>query len=245
MNNFYPYAYLREDGTPYYIGKGRYRRAYSTNRTLNVPPKDRIIFLKQNLTEEEAFKHEIYMIAVFGRKDLGTGILRNKTDGGEGGSGRVVPNEEIERQKIVGKWCVENKIGFHGCSEEYMTRMRMKGTIKSVEVCSKKFVVKNLSGNFIEGKNVSKFCRDNGFNTGNFLMMLYGKQTMAYGYVLPQTQVPCYKLLSPSGDEYTITKFDRFIDFCEKHNLTQSGFGRMISGKCNHKGWKLLKVYNV
>jgi hypothetical protein len=44
------------------------------------PPKDksRIIFLKQNITEEEAFKHENYMIAVFGRKDLGTGILHNK-----------------------------------------------------------------------------------------------------------------------------------------------------------------------
>jgi hypothetical protein len=27
------------------------------------------------LREEEAFKHEIYMIAMFGRKDVGTGIL--------------------------------------------------------------------------------------------------------------------------------------------------------------------------
>jgi hypothetical protein len=55
----------------------------------NKPPKDksRIIFLKQNLTEEEAFRHEIYMIAVFGRKDLGTGILHNRTDGGDGSSG--------------------------------------------------------------------------------------------------------------------------------------------------------------
>lgn len=89
MNNYYTYAYLREDRTPYYIGKGSGRRIYvKSGRPCGVPKdKSRIIFLKQNLTEEEAFKHEIYMIFLFGRKDLGTGILRNKTEGGDGVSG--------------------------------------------------------------------------------------------------------------------------------------------------------------
>jgi hypothetical protein len=88
-NRFYTYAYLREDRTPYYIGKGSGRRINENKGRPCKKPKDksRIIFLKQNLTEEEAFKHEIYMIAVFGRKDLGTGILYNKTNGGEGPSG--------------------------------------------------------------------------------------------------------------------------------------------------------------
>ena len=92
---YYTYAYLREDKTPYYVGKGTGGRIYSTNRKGLKPPKDksRIIFLKQNLTEQEAFKHEIYMIAVFGRKDLGTGILHNRTDGGEGPSGAVRSDE--------------------------------------------------------------------------------------------------------------------------------------------------------
>jgi hypothetical protein len=89
MNNYYTYAYLRKDKTPYYIGKGEKNRIYNKNKGEVKPPRDksRIIFLKQNLTEEEAFKHEKYMIAVFGRKDLGTGILRNKTNGGDGISG--------------------------------------------------------------------------------------------------------------------------------------------------------------
>jgi hypothetical protein len=92
---YYTYAYLREDKTPYYIGKGKGNRAYKRCKTDIKPPKDktRIIFLKQNLTEEKAFKHEIYMIAVFGRKDLGTGILYNKTDGGEGVSGAILSEE--------------------------------------------------------------------------------------------------------------------------------------------------------
>jgi len=97
---YYTYAYLREDRTPYYVGKGKDNRAYRKRKNEINPPKDksRIIFLKQNLTEEEAFKHEVYMIAVLGRKDLGTGILRNKTNGGEGSSGAIV-SEETRRKK--------------------------------------------------------------------------------------------------------------------------------------------------
>ena len=87
-NVFYTYAYLREDGTPYYIGKGKGKRAYHPyNRHAKCPSQDRILLLKKNLTEEEAIKHEIYMIAVLGRRDLGTGILHNFTDGGEGKAG--------------------------------------------------------------------------------------------------------------------------------------------------------------
>lgn len=99
-NRFYTYAYLREDGTPYYIGKGSgYRISRLDGRPCGVPKdKSRIIFLKKNLTEEEAFKHEKYMIAVFGRKDLGTGILYNKTNGGDGTSGWIV--SDTTKRKI-------------------------------------------------------------------------------------------------------------------------------------------------
>jgi len=99
MNNYYTYAYLREDGTPYYIGKGSNGRAYESHKHIKVPEdKNKILFLKQNLTEEDSFKHEKYMINVLGRKDLGTGILRNLTEGGEGTSGRI--HSEETRQKI-------------------------------------------------------------------------------------------------------------------------------------------------
>jgi len=101
---YYTYAYLRKDGTPYYIGKGNGRRAYQKQKWHN-PPKNgsRIIFLKQNLTEKNAFKHEIYMISVFGRKDLGTGILRNRTNGGEGVSGLVHTDESKEKMSKASK----------------------------------------------------------------------------------------------------------------------------------------------
>ena len=105
---YYTYAYLREDGTPYYIGKGKGRRIFDKeNRTSCSVPKDkkRIIFLKQNLTEEQAFIHEIYMISVFGRKNNGTGILRNLTDGGEGFSSTAMKEFwEKRRQKKLNEW---------------------------------------------------------------------------------------------------------------------------------------------
>jgi hypothetical protein len=99
-NTFYTYAWLRVDRTPYYIGKGCGNRAYTTHKkgVGTPPPLDRILILKQGLIEENAFKHEVYMIAVFGRKDLGTGILRNRTNGGDGPAGAV--RSEETRTKI-------------------------------------------------------------------------------------------------------------------------------------------------
>jgi len=111
-NDYYTYAYLREDRTPYYIGKGRGKRIYCTQRAIKSPKdKSRIIFLKKNLTEAEAFKHEVYMIFVLGRKDLGTGILRNRTNGGEGVSG-LIQSEETKKkigEKNAGKTCTKEQ----------------------------------------------------------------------------------------------------------------------------------------
>lgn len=99
MNEYYTYAYLREDRTPYYVGRGKGRRCLA-GHNVPVPDKSRILMLKTDLTFEESVEHEIYMIAVLGRKDLGTGILRNLTNGGDGAPGRVwFPSKEI-KQKI-------------------------------------------------------------------------------------------------------------------------------------------------
>jgi hypothetical protein len=100
---YYIYAYLREDGTPYYIGKGRGRRRYSTSRTVPKPPKNRIIIMEENLTEIGALALERRYIRWYGRKDLNTGTLRNMTDGGDGTSGHTVSKEAREKIGVFNK----------------------------------------------------------------------------------------------------------------------------------------------
>jgi hypothetical protein len=98
--DYYVYEYLREDGTPYYIGKGRRNRAFTQQgHVVPLPSKDRIRIIVKNLTDQEARDLEIALIAKYGRKDLGTGILRNMTDGGEGSSGRLVTEETKKKLK--------------------------------------------------------------------------------------------------------------------------------------------------
>lgn len=94
-NMFYTYAFLRENGYPYYIGKGKGYRINDRRRTVKLPPPERRLLLKKFDNEDDAFRHEIYMIAVFGRKDLGTGILHNRTDGGEGSINCVRTQEHL------------------------------------------------------------------------------------------------------------------------------------------------------
>lgn len=95
MNIYYVYAYLRKDLSPYYIGKGKNAR-YKKIHTCGVPPIERITFIKENMSNEDACALEIKLIAQYGRKDLDTGILRNLTSGGEG----LITPGPITRKKL-------------------------------------------------------------------------------------------------------------------------------------------------
>ena len=84
------YAYLRLDGRPYYVGvsTGPLRvidQRGHRKHGISVPKdKSRIVFLRGPLTKAAAAAWEMFYISKFGRKDLGSGYLLNRSSGGEG-----------------------------------------------------------------------------------------------------------------------------------------------------------------
>lgn len=108
MTNYYTYLYRNpETQEPFYVGMGKRNRKFdhlkeaktrpeptagehklNTIRKILANGKEPIIeIVKDNITREEAVELEIQLIARYGRKDNGTGILTNQTDGGDGTRG--------------------------------------------------------------------------------------------------------------------------------------------------------------
>jgi hypothetical protein len=144
LTEYYVYMYLREDGTPYYVGKGKKNRAYTTRKRVKPPSKDMIVFPCTDLTEEDAFKYEKDLIAQYGRKDNNTGILRNLTDGGEGASGYIPTAETLEKlrgRKQSPESIEKRRLANTGKkrSEEFCMRLSevQRGRIFSLEIIEK------------------------------------------------------------------------------------------------------------
>lgn len=103
-SDFYVYVIFRPNGEPCYVGKGLGKRwlvhekskhGYRNPRLAKIIenadgdlPK---IKVRENLTEAEAFRTEIAMIAAIGRSSRGP--LVNMTDGGDGTSGLDISPE--------------------------------------------------------------------------------------------------------------------------------------------------------
>jgi hypothetical protein len=96
---FYAYVYHRANGSAYYVGKGHGKRVSVSSKN-HYPPKDRsrITTIKCD-AEWIALAIERDLIKYFGRKNNGTGILRNLTDGGDGGAAGAIISEKT-RQKL-------------------------------------------------------------------------------------------------------------------------------------------------
>ena len=194
-NQYYIYSYLREDLSPYYIGKGSGRRAYTKGLKEVKPPKDksRVRILKADLAEEEAFLLEKLYILMFGRIDLGTGILRNKSDGGDGASGAIRSEETREklRQANLGKkrpqWICD-KISASNTGKKASAETKAKiSAIHKGKKCTEEHKRKVSEAKasphritFVDGRemvveNAVTFCRENKYNFVCFYNVRNGK----------------------------------------------------------------------
>lgn len=107
---FYVYLLFKYDGSPLWVGKGKYNRwkdhenqalkgddpknvykSRTIRKTINILGELPKIKLAESLIEQEAFALEMLFIKVIGRYP--NGPLLNKTDGGEGPTGLITSEE--------------------------------------------------------------------------------------------------------------------------------------------------------
>lgn len=137
------YVYIlrdpRKENEPFYVGKGKDRRAEShlasnnddnpfkanvINKIRNSGLEPIVEYYNENLTESVAFTQEIALIKQYGRRDLGLGPLTNLTDGGEGTSGH------IRTEESQAKWHESRKISGYRHSADVIDKIAKSNTGK-------------------------------------------------------------------------------------------------------------------
>jgi hypothetical protein len=202
-NGFYVYAYLREDGTPYYIGKGKDIRAWNHAKRERVhqPSENfRVVILESNLTELGAFALERRMIRWYGRKDNNTGILINLTDGGDGVSGRIA---SIDWRRTVSLKLRGKKKSPR--TQEHIENLRQaniggRQTPESNQkrrdsvLGSKSYNYDHTLHNFFHISEASEYCtqyqlrQKHKLNMGNLSAMINGKRKTCQGWKLKRPE---------------------------------------------------------
>jgi hypothetical protein len=222
---FYVYLYLREDGTPYYVGKGKKLRAWAKHN-INPPlDESRIVFVAWDLLELWAFGLERRFIRWYGRKDNNTGILRNLTDGGEGVSG--FKQSYISKQKNRESNSGSNHWSYgmrgeahHNYGRKHQGRsnaMRGDGNIIHDPVAKANQLANTPRGN-------------------RHYMKSDARRRMVSGENNPRCDTTIYHFRHTDGTNEICSRYSLYT----KYNLTRKGVRDLVNGTSRlYRGWSI------
>lgn len=202
-NIYYTYVYLdtRKPGNysydnysfeyePFYIGKGKNKRAWShlnkgcgsvtnkhfKNKIMKIKKETNnnpiILIYNDNLNEESALKLEINMIKSIGRCDIKTGPLCNLTDGGDGGPkliGDKNPSRKPENRKKISE-----RMSFDNPAKRQDVKDKIKLSRKDKyfgenNTNSKSYEIIFPNGNMVIVKCLKTFCKENNLSYNSIL----------------------------------------------------------------------------
>jgi hypothetical protein len=231
LRSFYVYAFLRSADSsvgakysPYYVGKGKDARAYSWHRSGASRPTDSnfIVFVQEGLTEKEAFDLEKYCITLYGRVDLGTGILRNLTDGGEGKSGFVV-SEDVRRK--ISEAQQGEKHYFFGQNHHEDTKKKISEAMRGEK--------HPLWGKTHSQESKRKMSRSKQGENNNRFGTQHSQETKLKIKLAKVKYL--YEFIDKDGEVYIA---DCLSDFCKQYGLSVGQLSQVVNGKVqHHKRW--------
>src|SRR5271165_880147 len=99
-NIYYVYQYLKEDGTPYYIGMGHGSRINDPHGDIKVPKKEYRKFIQENMEEVDALRLERQLTENYGLIRDGSGILENKIHGGHASPRGMLGKKQKEETRL-------------------------------------------------------------------------------------------------------------------------------------------------
>lgn len=214
---YYLYRHIRLDKNEvFYVGIGTklsnrttvrktYCRAYSKNRN---PPWKRVVnktdYRVEIMFESDDYKFiqdkEIEFIALYGRKNLGTGTLCNLTDGGERNLGYIMSQEtknklsilqtgkkhSLETKKKLSILSKNKKVSEETRKKHSENRKGQKHSEETKEkfrnIPKNTYIQKNMNGEIVAVFPNKQALTDAGFSYSSVLSVCLGQRNTLFGY---------------------------------------------------------------
>jgi len=243
----YLYRHVRLDNnTPFYIGVStkdhRYVRAFCKNKrgelwdSIVSKSAYRVDIMIENIPENELYNKEREMIALYGRLELGTGTLVNRTNGGSGGCGVIVPESVRLKHSKSNKGKTAWNKGKTGLiyagwnmKQEEKDRRRVVSIKKSVSQYT-------VNGEFIRDyESIMEASRVTGISNGAISAVVLGTTPTTGGYVFTETG----KTFIPPHNYKNIDTGELYFNLEEAIHKTKSILSRQAfsvridKGLCN------------